>query len=68
VYKRQFYNIVESNRIELFFPESECSTGCSLLVCCNDRISNERKLLYLRQNVNLCVFIHSMFGFASHIL
>jgi len=30
VYKRPFYQIVESNRIESnFFPESECST-CNL--------------------------------------
>jgi len=27
VYKRPFHQIVESNRIELFFPESECSTA-----------------------------------------
>jgi len=26
VYKRQFYQIVESNRIDLFFHESECSS------------------------------------------
>jgi len=47
VYKRQFYQIanriesnrkidsspwIESNRIELFFPESECSTAWALFL------------------------------------
>jgi len=34
VYKRQFYQIVESNRIELFFPESECSSPINDRSCC----------------------------------
>jgi len=33
VYKHQLYQIVESNRIELFFPESECSSNNTSEYC-----------------------------------